>query len=229
MKYLLDILKKEKFNKSYSQCGEDIILNFLLNVLKIKNPTYLDLGANDPIYFNNTYFFYERGYRGVCVEPDPILFEKLKRKRRKDICLNVGVGFNNEPVEADFYIMTANTLSTFSKKEALRYESYGTYKINEIIKIPLIPINDLIEINFNRYPDLISLDIEGLELKVLNSLDLNKFNPTILCIETLTYTEDKTEKKTSKIINFMVSKGYMVYADTYINTIFVNKKRWKNR
>jgi glycosyltransferase involved in cell wall biosynthesis len=57
---------------SYSQCGEDIIIDFLLTWLKIKNPTYLDIGANDPVKLSNTYYFYKKGSRGVLIEPDSI-------------------------------------------------------------------------------------------------------------------------------------------------------------
>src|SRR5690348_15604960 len=64
---------------TYAQCGEDVIVGFLLGWLNISEPTYLDIGANDPIQYNNTYALYQRGFRGVCVEPNPTLFERLSR------------------------------------------------------------------------------------------------------------------------------------------------------
>lgn len=226
------IIKRE-YHRSYSQCGEDIIVNLLFRALKIEkkegNLTYLDIGANDPIHMNNTYFFFKKGYRGVCIEPDPVMFEKLERARKRDICLNLGIGVDNGTREADFYVMTANTLNTFSKEDALRFESFGHVKIEKIIRIPLVPINNLLNDYFNTCPDFISFDIEGLELEVLNSFDFETFKPAILCVETLTYANDNTEQKIPEIIDLVESKGYLVFADTYINTIFVDEKRWRNR
>jgi hypothetical protein len=68
-----------------------------------------------------------------------------------------------------------------------------------------------------------------MDFQILQSLDLDKWRPEVFCIETLTYTEDKTERKLREIIDHMLGKDYMVYADTYINTIFVDRKTWQRR
>jgi hypothetical protein len=65
----------------YSQFGEDLILSHLFYQLDIKKPTYLDIGANEPRYISNTYFFYLKGSRGVLIEPNPFLYKKLKSMR----------------------------------------------------------------------------------------------------------------------------------------------------
>jgi hypothetical protein len=64
--------KKEQENKanafekvSYSQCGEDILIDFVFKQLKIENPSYLDIGAHHPFHLNNTYYFYKNGSSGV--------------------------------------------------------------------------------------------------------------------------------------------------------------------
>lgn len=51
-------LFSKKYNKSYSQCGEDLLILCALKTLKIAKPTYLDIGTNHPIFKNNTYLFY---------------------------------------------------------------------------------------------------------------------------------------------------------------------------
>src|SRR5882762_4404520 len=79
------------YNVSYSQAGEDIIVNFWKHAKKIREFSYFDIGANHPVTLNNTYKFYEQGYRGVCVEPDPFLCRKLKKARKNDIIVNSGV------------------------------------------------------------------------------------------------------------------------------------------
>src|SRR5436305_366883 len=177
---------------SYSQCGEDLILEHILSeYLHITQPSYLDLGAHHPTYLSNTYRFYQKGGRGVCVEPDPVLFAPLQTARPRDVCLNVGVGAS-EAGEAEFYVMSCRTLNTFSRQEAERYQSYGTHRIQEIVKVPLLSVNTILEKYFGSRPDFVSLDVEGLDLEILESFDFLKFRPHAFCVETLTYTEDNT-------------------------------------
>ena len=214
---------------SYSQLGEDLIIDFILKNLKISKPTYLDIGAHHPTLFSNTYFFYKKGSKGICIEPDPFLCKQIKKKRKKDTCLNVGIGTEEEQL-ADFYIMNAKVLNTFSKKEADYLVNSTSKKIEKIIKIPLVPINKIITKYLNNeIPNFVSLDTEGYDFRILKSLNFKNFRPEIFCVETLTYTENKTERKERETIAFMAEKRYFVYADTYINTIFVDKNKWLNR
>jgi FkbM family methyltransferase len=213
---------------SYAQSGEDLIVDYIFSSLKIHNIRYLDIGAHSPAYLNNTYFFYRKGSRGVLVEPDPLLFSELKLKRRGDICLNVGISGSAERV-APFYVMTSRVLNTFSHAEATRYQSYGTVKIEKTLMVPILPINHVIRTHFDHPPHFVSIDVEGNEKEIIENFDFSLFRPQVFCIETLNYTEDNTEQKTSSIPNLMRSNGYFVYADTYINTIFVDEGAWKTR
>lgn len=213
---------------SFSQCGEDLIIDFIFDALDLSKPSYLDIGAHHPTYLNNTYLFYQKGCNGVCIEPNPALLARIERIRKRDICLNVGVGISLER-EADFFVMSSDTLSTFSKETAERYQSYGNQKIEKVIRIPLVPVNDIIKEHFKDCPAFVSLDVESMELEVLKTFDFTSFRPAVFCIETLTYTEDKSERKIDEISGLMHSKGYFTYADTYINTIFVDKQAWNSR
>jgi len=196
-------------------------------MLKPRHVRYLDIGAHHPTYLSNTYFFYERGASGVCVEPDPSLTRAFAKARPRDRCLNVGVG----PQEgtADFYHMSTPGLNTFSREVAERYQSYGRQRIERVTQVPIRNVNRIIEENFDRAPELVSLDIEGLDLPVLQSLDFSRHRPVVFCIETLSYTEDRTERKLDEIIDWMKRQDYMLYADTYINSVFVERQAWLRR
>jgi FkbM family methyltransferase len=196
-------------------------MDFVCRSLNIACPTYLDIGTNDPVRLNNTYLFYKRGCTGVLVEPDPTLYATIRRRRNRDLCLNIGISFKNE-VKADFYEMTDPKLNTFSKEEALRIERLGSKRILRILKIDLLSITTLLERYFVRAPDIMSLDIEGLDFAVLQSLDFGKYRPKIICVETLTYSENNTGQKLENIIELLKQNSYRVYADTYINTIFID-------
>lgn len=214
---------------SFSQCGEDLIVDFVLReTLHIKQPSYLDIGAYHPSLLSNTYHFYKLGGRGVCVEPDPILCAAIKQTRPRDICLNAGVGLTATDT-ADFYVMSVGTLNTFSRQEAERYQSYGTSKIEKVIPVPLLTVNQIIKKHFDSAPNFVSIDVEGWDAQIVSTFDFSRFRPQLFCIETLTYTSDKSEKKIDEIIDLMLAKDYFVFADTYINTIFVDKSSWRDR
>src|SRR5437762_10432735 len=113
---------RDRFRKhdraSYAQSGEDIIAAVLLrDLLGIAAPTYLDIGAHHPSYLSNTYYFYKLGCSGVCVEPDPDLCQNIQRARTRDICLNAGIGMEQQ-TSANFYVLSTRTLNTFSQEEA---------------------------------------------------------------------------------------------------------------
>jgi FkbM family methyltransferase len=222
-------LKKSWYSKtSYAQCGEDIIVDFIFWTLGKKSITYLDIGAHHPNYLSNTFLFYKKGSKGICVEADPVLAQTIEKKRPRDIVLNIGASGNTRKV-ADFYVLSEPGLSTFSKEEAEQSASYGTFSIQKVLQIPVLPINEILRTHFTQPPDFISLDIEGLDLEIVENFDFTTYRPLVWCIETLTYAEDKGEKKIPKISEHMLRNGYFTYADTYINTIFVDTMTWRNR
>ena len=83
----------------------------------IENPSYVDVGANRPDSGNNTYTFYLRGSRGVCIEPDQNLCKSIIETRPLDKCLNVAVGFNDIR-ELDFFVFNDSFAKTLSAEDA---------------------------------------------------------------------------------------------------------------
>jgi FkbM family methyltransferase len=222
------ILSKIKHKKiSYSQMGEDLIIDFLFQLRGIKKPTYIDIGAHHPYYLNNTAIFYLKGCRGINIEPDPLLFKKFIKKRKKDINLNYGV--LDIKAEMEYYIMSSKTLNTFSKHRAYEYQNDNGYAIKSIKKIPVDTITNIIEQYCSGiFPDFLTIDAEGYDLKILESIDFTKTKPKIICTETLTLAENNEGKKINEIIDFLKSKDYLIVADTFINTIFASKDFWND-
>ena len=222
--------KQDNFQRTYSQCGEDRILLSIFNALGISKPSYIDVGANHPTILSNTYLFYLNGSKGVNIEPDPELIDSFKECRPNDVNINIGIGLAAEDI-IDFYVMSNRVLNTFSKDEAERISSYGTCHIESVKKIKVLPLQAVVDTYFSsgNGPHFISIDVEGLDYQILKTLDLAKYSETIFCIETINYTEDNSEKKNEDIFNYFLERGFMVYSDTYINTIFINKNYWNNR
>src|SRR5262245_21135095 len=74
---------------SYAQNGEDVLLERLFRDVPVG--TYIDVGANDPVDFSVTKHFYDRGWRGINIEPGPQAFARLCAQRPRDLNLNLGL------------------------------------------------------------------------------------------------------------------------------------------
>src|SRR5438105_3464493 len=81
---------------SYAQNGEDILLHRALH--DVKNGFYVDVGAWDPTLDSVTKHFYDRGWRGINIEPGQI-FQKLAAERPEDLNLNIAVSDRSGLVE----------------------------------------------------------------------------------------------------------------------------------
>jgi len=210
---------------SYSQAGEDLILALVFESLGVARPIYLDVGANHPRRFSNSYLFYRWGGHGVLVEPDPGLQRTLRRVRPRDQVL--GVGIAPQPGELEFFRMSASVLNTFSRSEAETLVAQG-HRILEQVAVPVITMDEALA-RCSRTPDLISLDIEGMDEAVLASIDFGRHRPLAVCVETVTYSTTGEGRKSSGIPELMQRNGYLCFADTHINTIFVDEQRWRRR
>lgn len=214
------------YRKSWSQCGEDLILRLLFDLLQIARPSYIDIGAHHPWLFNNTYLFYRRGARGVNVEPDTSLHAGLRGRRPRDVNLNIGIGPHE--AELDLYVMSRRALNTFSAVEARKYVDQHGMQIVDTRRIRVQTFAQTVDTYMGRTPDLVSLDVEGLELDILRSIDFSKYRPHVFCIETLSYAGgDGSGVKNSEIHALMLESGYLLHADTYINSIYVAASSWR--
>ena len=208
--------------ESFSQCGEDLIVNFIFRLLGVTKVTYLDVGANHPTEINNTYYFYRKGHRGVLVEPNADLTGQLREVRPGDTTLAAGVGVA-AAAEADYYLMTYPALNTFSKEEADHQAEVtkGRISVRKVIKVPLLNINDVMAEHFEEAPTFLSVDTEGLDLAILKSIDYAKFRPKVICAETLI---SSTTKTIPEIPAFMATRGYVDRGGSIVNTVFIDSK-----
>jgi len=213
---------------SYSQSGEDLIVRFIFNELQIPKPGYLDVGAHHPFYLSNTALFYEKGCRGINVEPDPELFNNFTRYRKDDKNLNIGIGDHDG--EANFYIISSPTLNTFSKQEAEAYKNEGDYTITKTVKTPVRTLKRIIDEHANgAFPQYLNLDAEGIDELIVKSIDYSHNYPLVMCIETISFSTSGNGIKNTALIDYVKGNGYMVYADTYINTIFVREEAFRKK
>src|SRR3989344_7963536 len=200
---------------TYSQDREDLILDKLL---KYKSDGfYVDVGAFDPVRYNNTYKFYLKGWSGINIEPNLVRYQKFLKTRPRDISLNCGVGNTN--AELIFYKFTPDSLSTFSKADAEKYRQSGFILECEekvIVRKLSWVLNKFAS---NRKIDLLFVDAEGFDLNVLLSNNWKKFKPNIICIETFD-VPGKYSQEAQQIFKLLLKQNYQKHSDIGFNTIF---------
>jgi len=204
---LHNILWMRLVQHSYSQQGEDIVIDALLG--NKKSGFYVDVGAHDPVRFSNTKRFYNRGWRGINIDPNPLLMKNFEHSRKRDINLTLGVGKKNE--QLIFYEFFPSTISTLSVKAVKTYQKEGFLLIGK----KQVFVRKL-EFILNKYCqgkriDLLTIDAEGTDLEVLESNNWRKYKPRVICIET---------NKNDKVSGFLKKHGYKLKIDNGLNSIF---------
>lgn len=215
--------------RSYAQCGEDILAhNILCRQLRIERPTYLDIGANDPVKFSNTYLLYTLGFRGLLIEPDPDLARALSRKRPGDVVLQAGINIDGA-CEATLYRMNQPTLNTFSKADADEACAQGPYRIEEEVTVPMLSAAEAIRGHLGGRPNFVSLDAEGLDLAILERFDFEADRPELVCVETVDFCETNLGRPRTEVYALLAARGYFAHSRSHINGLFVCERAWAAR
>ena len=122
------------------------------------------------------------------------------------------------------YLMKPSTMNTFSRNKAEKLVRDHNMSIRNIISLPVDTLPNIIEkYNSGVFPDILSLDAEGLDLDILKTIDYKCSYPKIICVETVSFATRGRGKKDMTIINFLQEQDYILHADTYINSIFVRR------
>lgn len=207
------------YSVTYSQNGEDIIMWNLSRSLGLVKPSYIDIGAFHPQKLSNTYLFYKNGSTGINIEPNKNVTNLFKKIRPKDT--NLSLAISSKRGDAKYYIMDTPTLNTLSKEEADYYVKMGHRIISEYL-VETKTLDQIIKTYCNNtFPDILSVDAEGYDIEILETIDWEKNTPKIICIETSRYHKEYAHEKDDALISWIKSKGYIIHADTYINTIFI--------
>jgi len=199
---------------SYSQEGEDLILRRLLG--EKKSGFYVDVGAHHPIRYSNTYGLYKSGWRGLNIDAMPGSMRLFNIIRKKDINLEVPVSSKKSLLT--YYMFNEPALNTFSMDIAERRNGFNGYKLigeQDILTSRLDEL--LLKHNIKEDQiDLLSIDVEGLDLDVLLSLNLELNRPKLILIEDL---PDVKGNEASETEVYLGRYNYFKVASTK-NTMF---------
>ena len=190
---------------SYAQNFEDVLLWRALK--DIEHGRYIDIGAQDPVVDSVSLAFYERGWRGIHVEPTPHYAAKLREARPDEVVLEAAVTDAEGPI--DFYEIVETGLSTGKRNIAMRHGRFG-YEQRRI-SVPAVRLDKLFQLG-GRSPHWLKIDVEGMEPEVLRSWRDHDARPWILVIES---TAPMLQKETHREwLDEVLPRGYSeVYFD----------------
>jgi len=163
---------------SYAQNYEDVMLRRALK--EVGEGFYIDVGANDPVVDSVTKTFYDAGWHGINIEPVTEWYEKLEQDRPNDINLQSAVG--EREGNLDFYEVVGTGLSTMDESIAKRHAQEHGYEIKSY-QVPVIRLTTICEQHPHSDIHFLKIDVEGAELRVLQSLDLKIIRPWIIVVE----------------------------------------------
>ena len=203
----------------YSQNGEDIILKSLF-----KNKPrgfYVDVGAHHPERYSNTFLLYKKGWCGINIDANPDAIKLLNKARPIDINIEAGIGESKDTLT--YHMFQDSAVNTFSEAEAKKWRlsSWNKYLGNKIIK--LSSINTILENNLplETNIDLLTIDVEGLDLAVIQDLDWRKYNPSVVIVEDTNFDFEKMTD--SKAYSLLRINGYKLYSVVKFSLIFIKE------
>jgi len=208
---------------SYAQNFEDVIL---ARAFPGATGFYVDVGANDPDIDNVTRVFYERGWSGINIEPLTVNSVELRKKRARDINLEIAVGEKEGSIT--FYeIGKWHGYSTTDSVIAEQHRKDGLKVIEH--KVPVRKLSAVLDEHARNVSiDFLKIDVEGTELSVLRGADLNRHRPKIIVLEskmpvTINMVDrvDEVPDRADDYADFLAPLGYhFVYHDG-LNAFFV--------
>lgn len=209
------------FVKSYSQEGEDMVLNRIFNPYVNLKGFYIDIGAHHPKRFSNTYHFYKLGWKGINIDAMPGSMSVFFKQRPLDI--NLEMPISNSGKELVYYKFNEPALNGFSKElSELRENESNAYFIEDEVVLKTYKLSDVLEkyVPKNTEIDFMTIDVEGLDFDVLHSNDWDKYRPKVILVEIL---ENSLENFfTNEVYLYLKERDYQFYAKT-VNTVLFRR------
>ena len=208
---LQNIYLKNKYfikKKSYAMDGEDLAIDQYIE--KKEKGFYVDIGAHHPIHRNNTQLLFNKGWSGINIDVNQFSIDLFNFLRPDD--LNLLTAISDKEGEISFYYQKKfSQLNTTDKKIASEHFQ-GKFKERTVKCRTIQNILDQSKYK-NRKIDFLNIDVEGAEMKVLETLNFKIYDPSLICIEILGYRDLSEEKreieiKYSKIYKFLENRGY---------------------
>lgn len=206
----------------FSWEGEDVLTNKIFaDQFGVAKGFYLDIGAHHPFNLSNTALLYSNGWRGINVDAMPGAMVEFDTHRPEDI--NIEAGITDKPGSMLYSIFNVTDLNGFLTQDQVNHNLGRGLRLVDQKRVQTTTINDIIETHSGgRHIDLLTVDVEGLDLAVLKSLD-DKHRPTMIITETLGY-RDVEDIMNGPVYELMKSRDYALFSRLHFSCFFVDKR-----
>lgn len=207
---------------SHAFHGEDVLALAILRRAGVAPDRgfYVDVGAYHPLLGSNTALLSQLGWHGVLIEPNPAMAERARLARPRDTVLGLAAG---TPARRARLLMfdewaSSNTLD----------QSFGQRIANDLdvsvaaeIDVEVRELGEILaqHVGDERTIDLLSVDVEGLDLEVLRSNDWARFRPTLVAVEDLSL--DLTHPERSEIFQYLSSHDYTLVGHALLTSLYL--------
>ena len=213
---LIKLLLGRGTYRSFGQNGEDAIIHSLIR--GIPKGTYVDVGAYHPILYSNTYGLYREGWRGLTIDPNPSMGKLHRILRPRDTFVLGGIAAQEEV--RDYYRFSDGAYNTLDAEyaERIKRQNYPTFLGKETAH--LFPLRTILKKHNIQKVDFLDIDIEGLDVSALESLDWT-YPPSVIAIESQTFLPDALFSDAA--CAFLYRRGYTLAGFIKYTLVFVHQ------
>jgi len=208
----------------YSQSGQDkIVKNYFFRDLfkKTFKGFFVEIGAYDGVLGSNCLHF-EKFYNwdGIAIEPSIIQYQKLINNRK---CKTLNKAIDKFEREIEFIEVTEG----LTQMSVIKHENFDkTLNVlkkdnktkTQIHKIKTSTFDKILE--NNNEIDYLSIDTEGNEIDIIESIDFKKFKIKVISIENNT-------PETTNINNFLSNRDFVYFDKIGVDEIYFNRNFYK--
>jgi FkbM family methyltransferase len=176
---------------------------------------YIDVGANSPTIDSVTLHFYNKGWRGINIEPLQEHINDYLVLRPEDINLCMACGEGEGVI--DIYVEDFLTKGLSTAKQEYASENWAPRKV---------PVTTLTKVftdhAADKVVDFLKIDVEGSETNVIKGMDWQKFTPLVVCVESV--KPNTTIDMSAEWEPILIDNGYTLAATNLFNKFYVKNK-----
>lgn len=179
---------------------------------------YVDVGAFHPMAVSNTALLHAAGWRGINIEPNPVMAARLRKARPDDVTLQQAAGTPRRTADLLFFGRAASS-NTLDPEFAEMISAGQGVSVEEMIPTEVVPLAEVFDEHLppGRVIDFLNVDVEGMDLEALQSNDWERFRPRVVAVEDLDLS---LEKPTSSAIYQLLHQNGLRLVSHAVKTSF---------
>lgn len=197
----------------------------MLDVFNVQKGFFLDVGAHHPYNLSNTALLYSEGWRGINIDACPGSMAEFHHHRPEDINLEVPIAPRAERLL--FTRFNDPGLNGFlTPKQIITHQKRGVQVVDQL-ELDCLPLHEILDKHAHgKKIDIMSIDVEGMDQRILESMNLSKWRPTAIITEILGCHSVEDVQQTP-VHRYLRSNKYMLYSRLHFSCIYIDRIAYK--